>query len=379
MHDQLVCPHCKKTIPLTEALSHQIKEQFEEKHKEELEEVQLKAKEETKKKIEEKFSLEMEDLKTQLEEKEKKVSEFRDQEIKLREEKRKIEEREKDLELSVQRRVDEEKRKMEENILQKVSEEQRLKDAEKDKMIEGLKQSLEEAQRKANVGSQQLQGEVLELDLQNLLMRLAPQDTIEEVAKGVNGADIKQIVKSPKGMSCGIILWECKRKKAWSDADIVKLKDDLRRDNADVGVIVSTVLPKQGKNGLCYLDGIWVCSFPLAEGVAVMLRKLILDVAYQKAVSQHRGEKADLLYSYVTSNQFHQQFEIMAEVYMSMKTQIVKERKGFEKLWSEREAQLERYITSAANIYGSMQGLVGSSMPHIKGFELFELESGKEK
>lgn len=371
MNDHLICPHCKKTFPLDEALSHQLKKQFEQEQEKQLKVIQEKQKRE----LEEKYSTEMKDLKTQLEEKDKKVSEFRNQELKLREEKRKIEEREKELELSVQRRVDAEK----EEILLKASQEQRLKDAEKDKMIEGLKQSLEEAQRKANVGSQQLQGEVLELDLQNLLMRLFPQDLIEEIAKGVHGGDIRQTVKSPKGMTCGIILWECKRKKAWSDADIVKLKDDLRRDNADVGVIVSTLLPKQGKNGLCYLDGIWVCSFPLAEGIAIMIRKLILDVAYQKAVSQHRGEKADLLYSYVTGNQFQQQFEIMAEVYMSMKSQIIKERKGFEKLWSEREAQLERYITSAANIYGSMQGLVGSSMPQIKGFELFELESGKEK
>ncbi|QQG44493.1 MAG: DUF2130 domain-containing protein [Candidatus Roizmanbacteria bacterium] len=373
MNDQIICPNCKNPIPLSEALSHKLKEQFEEDHKKEMESAIAQA---VQKKLEENDT-EMKDLKTQLEEQTKKMSEFRDQELKLREEKRKIAEEKKDLELSVQRRIDSERKRIEEAVLEKVAEDQRFKDAEKDKLIEGLKKSLEEAQRKAQVGSQQMQGEVLELDLQNLLMKLFPQDEIEEIGKGVNGADIRQTVKSPKGMSCGTILWECKRKKAWSDGDVVKLKEDLRRDNDNFGVIVATSLPKQNKSGLCLIDGVWVCSFLLSDGVALMLRRLILDVAYQKAVSVHRGEKSDLLYSYVTSNKFQQQFEIMVEVYTSMKEQLRKERDGFKKIWSERESQLERYINSAANIYGSMQGLVGSSMPQIKGFDVFELESGK--
>lgn len=380
MVNTIVCPHCRNSIELSEALTHQIQEQVAEgltqKHKKELEEVRQKLFDQIKRESEEKFALEFADLKKQLEEKEQKVAEFREQELRLREERRKLEERERELKLEVQRKIDSERKKIEESVLKQAVEEHRLKDLEKEKVINDLRKSLEEAQRKAQQGSQQLQGEVLELDLENFLRSSFPQDDIEPVGKGAIGSDIRHLVKSPKGMSCGVILWECKRTKNWSDAWLSKLKDDLRREKANVPVIVSTVLPEEANSGMGMIDGVWTCSFTLAFPLALLLRKSLLDVAYQKAVSVHKGEKAELVYEYVTSHEFSQQVEVFLEVYKNQLEQIHRERISFEKSWKQREAQARRFITSLANIYGSMQGLVGSSLPAIKGFEL--IESGED-
>lgn len=380
MVNTIICPHCKNSIELTEALTHQIQEKLvaslNQKHEKELEEVKQKLLDQIKKESEEQFALELTDLKKQLEEKEQKVAEFRGHELKLREEKRKLEEREQELKLEVQRKIDEERKKIEESVLKQAIEEHRLKDLEKEKIIQDLKRGLEEAQRRAQLSSQQLQGEVLELDLEHLLRSSFPQDVIEPIGKGAVGSDIRHMVKSPRGTLCGVVLWECKRTKAWSSGWIPKLKDDLRREKAHIPVIVTTTLPEEAKTGMGMIDGVWVCSFSLVFPLAMLLRKSLLDVAFQKAVSLHKGEKAELLYEFVTSHEFIQQVEALLEVYRDMQEQLVRERSVFEKSWKQREAQMRRYLTSLASVYGTMQGLAGSSMPQIKGFEMMELESG---
>jgi hypothetical protein len=234
--------------------------------------------------------------------------------------------------------------------------------------------SLEEAKRKAQQGSQQTQGEVLELDLEETLRQEFPNDEIEPVGKGVKGADIRQIVKSPKGFVCGVILWESKRTKAWTDEWLTKLKDDLRAEKANIPVIVSTSLPKELKSLMGLIDGVWVTTYELFIPMATLLRKNLLDIGFQKAVSAHRGDKADLLYEYITGHEFRQQVEALAEVYHEMQEEISKERVAFEKIWKTREGQVKRLSLATANVYGSMQGLVGSSMPQVKGLDLPQLE-----
>lgn len=237
MKNTIKCKKCGNEIEITEALRFEIEEQ-----------TKLDVEKKIRKEYEEKSSFEIADLKKQIEEKEKKAETYKGYELKLREENRKLQEEKKDLSLTVQRKVDEESKKIEERVLKQAAEDHYFKDKEKEKIIEGLKKSLEEARLKANVGSQQLQGEVLELDLEEELRRNFPHDEIIPVEKGEKGADVKQIVKSPKGIVCGVILWEAKRAKAWKDVWAIKLRDELRSEKANFPVIVTNIFPKEIKN-----------------------------------------------------------------------------------------------------------------------------------
>jgi len=372
MADTIVCPHCGKKLEITEALKHQIEDkvifEIEKKHKEEL----VKERRRLEKELADRVGMEIVDLKKQIIEKDRKVEELRSQELNLRQEKRKVEEKEKELELEMERRIDAERKKTEERVLRGFNEQQKLKDLEKDKVINDLKRALEEAQRKAQVGSQQLAGEVLELDLEGTLRDTFGDDVIEPVGKGVRGADVRQVVKSPKGFSCGVILWETKRTKAWSDSWIGKLKKDLRKEKANIPVIVSGVLPKGIENGFGLKDGVWVVGYSFVLPLAILLRKNLLDVGFVKAVSSHRGKKADFLYEYITGHEFKQQVEAIIEVYKEMQEQIVKEKAAYERIWKAREGQITRLLTSTASIVGSIQGKVGQAAFEIGQLELIE-------
>ncbi|HLE48754.1 MAG TPA: DUF2130 domain-containing protein [Patescibacteria group bacterium] len=373
--DDLICPHCGKKIHLSDAFRHQVEDSVEKNLRQQFESDKKNEIDLIRKDLEEEYKgmgeHEIKDLKLQIEEKEKKVKEMREFELKLREEKRLLEDKEKDLELETQRRIDEEKKKIEDAVLKQTVEEHRLKDLEKDKQISGLQERLEEALRKSKVGSQQLQGEILELDIENLLRETFTQDEVEPVEKGVKGADLRQIVKSPKGYIVGVILWEVKRTKAWTDSWVSKLKSDLRKEKSNIPVIISITLPKN-VDGFGFYDGVWVTSFSLVVPLALVLRKNLLDVAYQKAVSVHKGDKSENLYEYITSHEFRQQVEAMVEVYRDMQSQLEKERTSFERIWKVREGQLQRLLGSTANVVGSIQGKVGQTALPIKGLDLLE-------
>lgn len=360
------CPHCGKTIEISEALKVEFRDEFKKESEEKI-----------RKEYEEKSSVEFEDLKRQLKEKEDKVSQMREQELKLREDRRKLQEKEKEIEIETQRKIDAKEKEIEEKVLRQAVEDHRLKDLEKDKKISDLQNQLEDALIRTKLGSQQLQGEVLELDLEAALRSAFPSDEIEPVGKGVRGADVRQIVKSPKGFVCGVILWESKRTRAWTDSWIGKLKDDLRADKANIPVIVSQALPDAARSGFGVKDGVWVVGFPLILPLATILRKNLLDVGFQKVVSAHKGDKADYLYEYVTSHEFRQQLEALVEVYNEMQDQINKERIAYERIWKSREGQVKRLIISTANVVGSIQGRVGTTSLQIKGLDLPELESGE--
>lgn len=381
MKDTITCPHCGEHIEVSEVLRKQVEAEvgksLSAKHKKELEQARERAEELVRKTLEEEYRLEHKDLEEQLKEQKERIEQFREEELEMRRQRRKLEEEKKELALAVEKTLDEEREKIEEKALKQAAEEHHLKDKEKEKVIEDLKKALEEAQRKARQGSQQLQGEVLELDLESYLKEQFPQDTIEPVGKGVSGADVRQIVKSGRGTTCGVILWESKRTKTWSDKWMSKLKTDLRAEKAHVPIIVSSALPEEAENGMGLKDGVWVCSFAFVLPLATLVRQRLYDVAYQKAVNLHKGDKADLLYEYVTGHAFRQQVEALVEVFTEMQGQLDKERVAFEKQWKQREGQIRRLALSTANIYGSMQGLVGSSLPQVKGLDIGELESGE--
>lgn len=361
MANTIKCPNCGEEIEISEALSQTIKSDLE---KELTEKIKARLDIETK----ERTKILEEELKL----KDQRLTESREAELKVRQEKIKLEDEKRSFEIEKQRQLDEERNKIRQQTLLEASDAHRLKDLEKDKIITDLKKSLEDAQLKASQGSQQLQGEVQELDLEEFLGRAFPLDEINPVGKGVRGADVSQVVKTSLGTVCGVILWESKRTKAWVDDWATKLKDDLRASKANIPVIVSTVLPKTIKTGFGFYEGVWVTEPNYTQPLAEILRKNLIDVAREKHNGKDRGTKADLIYTYLTSDAFVQQIQSIIEVHQNMQSQIQKERTAFEKLWKEREAQAERIMISTAGIYGSIQGVAGQSLPSVKGLDLLD-------
>lgn len=377
MPQALVCPHCKKEIELSQALSHQMEEEMEQKLAQRFKnkEVEWEREKEQKEKelldsAKKQFDQELKFLREESEMKEKKLDEARKFEIELRKKTFELEEKQRNFELEQQRQLDLEREKIRKSTESTILEQQKLKDKEKDLIIDSLKKSLDEAQRKAHQGSQQLQGEVQELDLEQSLRENFPTDVIEPIGKGIFGADIKHIVKSPKGIDCGTIIWESKRTKDWSDGWLVKLKEDMRNAKANVPALVTQTLPKDFKNELGLMDGVWVCTYKYFVILGQLLRKSLLDAGYQKAVVENKHDKAEQVYLYITSADFANQVDSMIVTYKEMLDQVNKERLAFEKSWKQRESQIQRLMSGASGIYGSIAGLTGSSIPTVKNLEL---------
>lgn len=365
MANLIKCPKCGEEIEVSEALSATVREQVEKGLTE-------KIFKEAEKKFKNEAAEESKVIQEELDFKTKKLDEARESERFLRQEKLRLEDEKKSFELEKQKQLDVEREKIRQQTLMEASDAHRMKDLEKEKMINDLKKSLEDAQLKASQSSQQLQGEVQELDMESYLQSAFPSDETNPVGKGVRGADISQIVKTNLGTVCGTILWESKRTKAWVDDWAVKLKDNLRASKANIPVIITTSLPKEIKSGFGFFQGVWVAEPRYIQPLAEILRKNLIDIAREKHNGQDRGTKADMIYTYLTSDAFVQQIQSIIEVHQSMQLQIQKERAAFEKLWKEREAQAARIIMSTAGIYGSIQGVAGQSLPPVKGLDLLE-------
>jgi hypothetical protein len=236
---------------------------------------------------------------------------------------------------------------------------------------------IKELQRKLEQGSQQLQGEIQELTLEMLLKKEFPQDEIREVPKGTRGADIVQIIKTNTTNTCGTIIWESKNTKNWDKSWLQKLKDDQRRLKADIAVIVSRVLPENIKS-FGFSDGVWMCDIHSVIGLAHALRQQIVQVYRARAVNNDRAEKAEIVYNYLTSNEFKQRIEVLVEYFKDRREKLEKEKAYFLKKWQEEEKSIGRIIESAAGIYGDLQGLVGSALPKISYFELTDGKNNSE-
>jgi hypothetical protein len=319
-------------------------------------------------------NLELIDLKRSLTEKEEKIEDFRKQELELREKGRKLEDKEKDLELETQRRISEEKIRIEEDIAKRFVDEHHLKDLEKDKKISDMENLVEELKRTSQQGSMQTQGEVAELDLEQTLSRLFPTDDITEVKKGELGGDVRQMVKTARGTECGLIIWERKRTKVWTEGWVGKLKEDLHRDGANIGAIITEVMPKDFKKQIGEKSGIWITTSNFVEPLAMLLRKVLYDVAKERSVKAGKQTQAEEVYDLVTSNEFISQIERMVTIYQEMKSEISKERAVYERQWKLRETQVDRLIKGLSGVYGSMQGIAGSALPQVKNLELGEGE-----
>lgn len=363
MKNSIKCPKCGNEFEASEGLISHVKE-----------EARLEIEKNLRARIEEEKGLELSVLQKTLKEKEERINEFRKKEIELREKSRKLEDKEKDLELETQRRIDEQKIKIEEDTEKRLIDEHYLKDLEKDKKISDMEKLVEELKRKSQQGSMQTQGEVAELDLEETLRRLFPSDEIVEVKKGELGGDIRQIVKTQRGTVCGFILWERKRTKAWDEKWISKLKEDMRRDKAHIGVILTEIFPKDFKKEIGERGGVWLVGRKLVEPLAALLRKNLYDVAKSQAIVLNKQSKAEELYDFVTGQEFIQQVERMVDIYLEMRMQIAKERASSEREYKQREMQVDRLLKGVSGIYGSMQGIAGSALPQVKNLEL---ESGE--
>jgi hypothetical protein len=329
---------------------------------------------EIREKLKSEQELEFADLKKSLDEKEQKISDFRKQELEIREEKRKLEEKEKDLELETQRRIDEEKKRIEEDTAKRFIDEHHLQDLEKDKKMSDMKNLIEELKRTSQQNSMQTQGEVGELELEETLRKLFSTDEISEVKKGELGGDVRQIVKTVRGTECGLIVWERKRTKAWTEDWVKKLKEDMGRDKANIGAIVTDTLPKDFKKQIGEKSGIWITTPVFVEPLAMLLRKALYDVAKEKAVKDNKQSKAEEVYDFVTGNEFIAQVERMVGIYSEMNSEIAKERAVAERQWKTREMQVTRLLSGVSGIYGSIQGIAGSALPQVKSLELTDGE-----
>ena len=344
-------------------------EKKEQELKAEMESAQAKLKEEAKKKAEEGLKVELDDLKEQLEAKSKRLEESQKQELEIRKKQRELEEREKSLELETARRIDEERNKVQEETSKAIEEQHRLKDAEKDKQMSDMKKQIDELKRKAEQGSQQNQGEVLELELEEMLKEEFVFDEIEPVSKGVKGADVVQTVKTQSGKICGKILWETKRTKTWSDKWLQKLKDDQRDAKADVAVIVSEVLPP-GLTHFRQIEGVWVASLGSANSLALALRVILTKVAIEKSLQEGKAEKKELVYNYLTGPEFRNRVEAIVESFVGMKEELDREKRAMNKMWDKREKQIERVVLNIGGMQGDIEGLAGMSLPKIETLEL---------
>jgi hypothetical protein len=372
----ITCKKCGNIIEVSQALEDQARKSIEEKvnleSRVKIEQLQKAAEESAFKKFSEKFELESRQKQIEADENRKQNKEMRDQIIALTKQLRDQKVREENLELTMQKKLLDEQDKIRQKTIEEETERNRMKEKEKDLLIDGLKKSLEDAQRKAAQGSQQSQGEVQEVDLEEMLHREFRDDEIEPIGKGVLGADIRQIVRSPKGLDCGRILWESKRTKAWSDGWIIKLKSDLLADKSHIPVIISDTLPEEAKSGIGFRSGVWVAAPKFALILSALLRKSLLDAAKQRVISAQKQTKAEELYGYVTSIDFIHQMEAMIETYREMQKEITDERTVFERIWKKREMQVTRLLSGVSGIYGSMQGIAGQALPTVKGLDLLD-------
>ena len=317
---------------------------------------------------------ELVDLQEVLKIRDAKLAEAQKAQAELIKKQRELDDAKRELELTVEKRVQDGLSEVRSVAKREAEDGMKLRVLEKDQTIASMQQKIEELKQKAEQGSQQLQGEVQELELENMLRAKFPFDTIEPVPKGEFGGDALQRVTNQGGQSCGTILWESKRTRNWSDGWLVKLREDQRTAKAEVAVLVSQALPK-GVESFDVVDGIWITSPRAALPVATVLRHTLLQVNMARAVSEGQQTKTEMVYQYLTGPRFRHRVEAIVEAFSSMQDDLDKERKVIMKQWAKRGEQIERVLGATVGMYGDLQGIAGKSLQEIDGLELPALES----
>lgn len=406
MANNIKCPHCGKDIEVTEVLTHSIRESMKielegelakkeadfvkqqaalkqqqrelTQQKESIEDQvaeRLKAERKTiaeqeKAKILAEQSGQQKALQEELSEKNQKLKEFQQQEIELRKQQRKLQEEREAFELEAARKLDEQRKHIAEEAGKKAVEEQQLKMRKKDDQLAAMKKQIDNLKRKAEVGSQEAQGEALEGQLQEVLEQAFPYDQFEEIKKGARGADILQTVRNPSGTECGKILWESKNTKDFQRGWIEKLKRDQLESGADVAVIMSMVLPKEIERFGVYED-IWLTDYKSAIGLCVSLRQGLIKAQRERIVTAGRESVKDVIYNYITSNEFAMHVRAVVNSYESMKADMDTEKRAMLRIWNKREKQIAAVLDNVTQMYGSIEGLVGQkALPTIESMSL---------
>jgi hypothetical protein len=320
---------------------------------------------------------EVADLQEILKSREAKLAEAQKAQAELLKKQRELDDEKRELDLTIEKRVQAGLTATRDQARKEAEEEQRLKVAEKEQTIAAMQKQIEELKRRAEQGSQQLQGEVQELDLENLLRSRFPFDLIEPVPKGEFGGDVVQRVVGTGGQVSGTILWESKRTKHWTDTWLVKLREDQRTAKAEIAVIVSQALPRD-VDTFDVVEGIWVAHPRAAIPVAAILRQSLLDVALARSASEGQQTKTELVYQYLTGPRFRHRVEAIVEAFSTMQGDLDRERKAIMKQWAKREVQIERVMQATVGMYGDLQGIAGKTLQEIEGLELLALEGPED-
>lgn len=291
---------------------------------------------------------------------------------------RELDDAKRELGITVEKRVQEGLTEVRTQAKREAEEGLKFKVMEKDQTIASMQKKIEELKQKAEQGSQQLQGEVQELELESLLRMKFPRDTIEPVPKGVHGGDVLHHVNGPLGQPCGTILWESKRTKNWSDSWLVKLRADQRAAKAEIAIIISQVLP-EGVEPFDLVDHVWVAHPRVAIPVALMLRQSLLELAMVRQASEGQQTKMEMVYQYLTGPRFRQRMQAIVEAFSSMQSDLNSERKAITKQWAKREEQIQRVMQGTVGLYGDLQGIAGKTLQEIEGLELYALEAPPSK
>jgi hypothetical protein len=320
---------------------------------------------------------EIADLQEVLKSRENKLAEAQQAQAEILKKQRELDDEKRELELTIEKRVQAGLTATRDQARREAEEEQRLKVAEKEQTIAAMQKQIEELKRRAEQGSQQLQGEVQELDLENLLRSRFAFDLIEPVPKGEFGGDVVQRVVTTGGQPGGTILWESKRTRNWSDTWLVKLREDQRAAQAEIAVIVSHALPKD-VDTFDVIDGVWVAHPRAAIPVATILRQSLLDVALARSATEGQQTKTEMVYQYLTGPRFRHRVEAIVEAFSTMQTDLDRERKAIMKQWARREVQIERVMQATVGMYGDLQGIAGKTLQEIEGLDLLALEGPED-
>jgi hypothetical protein len=259
---------------------------------------------------------------------------------------------------------------LEKEKIKRVEEERNeMKMRELMKQLEDQKKLTSEMRRKQEQGSMQLQGEILELAIEEWLATEFPLDTIEEIKKGARGGDCIQMVNTRDAANCGRIYYESKRTKEFQSNWIEKFKNDMREKGVDIGVIVTEAMPA-GMERMGQINGIWICKFEDFKSLAAILRESLIRVSLALVSQENKGDKMTMLYDFLTSSEFRMRIEAIVEGFTQMKAGLETEKRAMLKIWKEREKQIEKVVVNTIEMYGSVKGIAGNAIQSVAALEL---------
>ena len=351
---KVACPKCSHHFVLSEGLSRESIERHADEFERALKDQKKALEQRLAAEAKRQFETERKALSEALAAKEGSLAKFRDEELQLRRRLRELEEADKNRDVDYQRKLDEERRRI---------------DAQYKAQLESAQREAADLKRKLEQGSQQTQGEALELSLEALLRAAFPLDEILPVPKGMNGADLLQRVRAPSGACCGTIIWEAKQTKAWQPAWLRKLKDDQQAVGAEAAVIVTASMPKDrsGNCGEPFMReaDVWIARFDAARPLAELLRCALIEVHKQRQANVGRSEKMELLYNYICSPQFGQRLKCLYDGFVAMRAELEAEKAAFARIWKKREAQLTRMQDGLLSVVGDLQGIGEEALPAL--------------